>query len=412
MLNVNQIVPETRLIKADELTALTCLTYPVKVFDPLVIDFFDILSKTILKNRLINRNPGLAALGFWLRGSNIRSIVSENVHLTKAIRYKLRPLGVVFHICPANVDTMFLYSMALSLLTGNKNILRLSSKIETPDLVVLFDIIRETLQNTNFEALKPYLNIIQYEHNNTISSYLSMQANGRIVWGGDTTVKLFKSFTTQGRTKDIFFPDRISYALFNAKTFNELSVNEKKEIVRKFYNDSYIFDQKGCSSPQVLFIYGDVTEANMFKNEFYDLLNTYSAENYNNDIASLASLKFNQLVNDSLEDILIANKVIKKTNYLYFVDIKTHTEKLASCGGGYFYTKEITTIEEISSFLTTEVQTLSYFGLLPADREHLVHVAYGKGIDRLVPVGDALSFEYIWDGYNLIDELCLKVRVK
>jgi hypothetical protein len=412
MNTINQIVPEPKSIHVEALSALTSKEYPIGVFDPLIVDFLDALSKGIMKNRQINRNPGLTALGFWLRSANIRGIIFENAHLVNPAKYRLRPLGVVFHICPANVDTMFLYSMALSMLTGNKNILRLSSKIESPDMLVLFDIIRETLNVSQFELLKPYLNIFQYEHNDDISAFLSMQANGRIVWGGDNTVKLFKSFPTKGRTKDIFFPDRISYAIFDAAKFNTLGEDNQKELVRKFYNDSYIFDQKGCSSPQVLFIYGNKDDASNFKQHFYNLLNTYSSANYQNDIFSLAMLKLNHLISDIFDESIKTNDVIKKTNYLYFVDIDSPSENMESCGGGYFYIKQINTIEEIVPFIHVDVQTLSYFELTLTDLEKIVQIGYGKGIDRIVPVGEALTFEYIWDGYNLLDELCLKTRIK
>jgi hypothetical protein len=35
----------------------------------------------------------------------------------------------------------------------------------------------------------------------------------------------------------------------------------------------------------------------------------------------------------------------------------------------------------------------------------------GEGIDRVVPLGRALEFNYVWDGYNLLDELSKKVQV-
>ena len=35
----------------------------------------------------------------------------------------------------------------------------------------------------------------------------------------------------------------------------------------------------------------------------------------------------------------------------------------------------------------------------------LLQLAYGEGIDRIVRLGNALKFDYVWDGYNLIQEL-------
>ena len=38
------------------------------------------------------------------------------------------PRGIVFHLPPANVDTIFVYSWALSALAGNSNVVRISAR--------------------------------------------------------------------------------------------------------------------------------------------------------------------------------------------------------------------------------------------------------------------------------------------
>src|SRR5229473_1854189 len=38
------------------------------------------------------------------------------------------PRGLVFHVPPANVDTIFVYSWALSALAGNRNVVRISPR--------------------------------------------------------------------------------------------------------------------------------------------------------------------------------------------------------------------------------------------------------------------------------------------
>lgn len=410
-MKVLQIIPHNSTVSPENLEVFSNNQFFLKVFDPIVFHFFDTLSKKILKDRRINLNPGLVALGFWLRKANIETIVKENIHLTSSKRYKLNPLGVVFHICPSNVDTMFLYSMALSLLTGNKNILRMSSKDESAEIGVLFELINEVLNTDEFSPIKEYLNVVKYDYNDEVSSYFSMHANARIIWGGDNTVKIFKNYPTKSRTKDIFFPDRTSCSLIKAEVFLKLNEEGKHNVVRNFYNDSYVFDQKGCSSPQIIFILGRDNENSVFEKEFYEMLKVYSSKQYQNDITSLASLKLNHIVADIFNEKLEVQEIIKNNNYLYFVEINDLTEEINSCGGGYFYIKKIEKISAIIPFIRTEVQTLTYFGLTSEECKEIETVSYGKGIDRIVPIGEALNFEYIWDGYNLVDELCQKKRV-
>jgi hypothetical protein len=35
----------------------------------------------------------------------------------------------------------------------------------------------------------------------------------------------------------------------------------------------------------------------------------------------------------------------------------------------------------------------------------------GRGVDRIVPLGQALTFDYRWDGYNLLQELTRHVYI-
>ncbi len=78
------------------------------------------LSKRLLREQT---RPDLVALGFWLRESNIGRL--EECFLTKQrLNCLLLPRGLVFHVPPANVEVMAIYSLIPSLLVGNANILR------------------------------------------------------------------------------------------------------------------------------------------------------------------------------------------------------------------------------------------------------------------------------------------------
>jgi hypothetical protein len=57
-------------------------------------------------------------------------------------------------------------------------------------------------------------------------------------------------------------------------------------------------------------------------------------------------------------------------------------------------------------------QTLAYFGFSEEELGALVRSLSGKAIDRLVPVGQALQFNRIWDGYDLVTEFTRIVSVE
>ncbi|MGE0636674.1 MAG: acyl-CoA reductase [Bacteroidia bacterium] len=407
-LRVKLITPEKKETEISLLPSLNEKEFPLEVFDKQTIAFSDALSKSILQNKDFNRIPALTALAFWLRKSNIEKIIKENEGLFSAPNTKILPLGKVLHICPSNVDTIFVYSLMISLLAGNKNILRVSSKTQPAFLDFLFESINSLCKQGEFSIFGNYINIVSYPHNAEISTYLSKSVDGRIIWGGDNTAALFKSITTNPRCRDIVFADRISFSVIKCSTFLSATPEIQNETARKFYNDSYTFDQKGCSSPQQVFFAGTKDEYEKTVSEFFNRVDEIAKAQYDYDEASLGTMKFNELVNETIEKG--TKKILHQTAYTYTIEA-TESQLKHTCGGGYFYSVNIHDLNEISAFLNTKIQTLSYFGLNEDDLRSLVPLAKGRGGDRIVPIGRALDFDYVWDGYNLVNALTRTIHI-
>ena len=406
---LKQLSPAKKELRLDQLQIHMKDDFAILPFDERTIDFLNTISRVVLHDEALNKLPMYAALGFWLRKANIGEIIKRNTHLVKPYGYAVEPLGVVFHICPSNVDTMFVYSLAISLLLGNKNIVRISSRLDSDSIDYFINKLNTVLATPEYHIFSDYLLFITYEHDDEISGYLSLLADARIIWGGDQTINLFRKYRTKPRTKDIVFADRLSIAVFKSSAYLSLSGKEKRELARQFYNDSYTFDQKGCSSPQTVFVLGDDHDNNLFLNELYNHLLDLADQFYSNDIYSLASLKFNFLSENALDNKI--GNVLFQSNYVVFAEMDEKDQIHKSCGGGFFYINKINNLSQIESYLTKKIQTLSYFGLNDEDLQSIVYLSYTKGIDRIVPIGTALNFDFIWDGYNLLDELCCKKRV-
>jgi hypothetical protein len=408
-MEVSLISPYNALLSAKDLPVFREENnYSLIPFDEKIIIFFDQLSKSILSNKQINRIPEIVALAFWLRKANLIKMKEENSHLFTNKLYKVSPKGTVFHICPANVDTMFIYSLAVSVLMGNKNILRVSNRMNAPHIRYLFELLNKTIEHyTEFEN---YINIINYEHNNEISRYFSEKAAARIIWGGDQTIEKIRKIDSASRTKDIVFPDRISILCVESEKYNALAKEETGKFTKDFFNDAYTFDQKGCSSPQSIFIVGEKTANEVCINNMQAALSDYVKNYYETDAASIASLKLNYIVDEAAES---NNFTVTGSNLLTFMFRKEQSSLLQhTCGGGAFNIYSINTIDDLKKFISPKLQTISYFGMTPSNLEKLTNLSNGEGIDRIVPMGTALEFYYLWDGYNLFDELCKKVFIR
>lgn len=404
---VKQILPIEAELPIDQLSAFRSKEFVLQCFDSRTITFLDNLAGRILKDKAVNRIPEVAALGFWLRKSSQQKIVSENSHLVGSENVVNTPLGVVFHVCPSNVDTMFMYSLALSLLMGNKNIVRIPSRLNYDLMSRLFEHMKMEVADAN-TLFGEYLNLVTYGHEENINDFLCSVADGKIIWGGDETVQLFRSFKTNPRSREVVFPDRISLTVIKSRSY--LDATDKAEQAELFYNDSFTFDQMGCSSPQTIVFYGDPHKCQEARNKFYEELLSVVRRKYAiNDYYAIASLKLNHAMSDAIEEIITGFQ--SDETRLMFVDSASQRIDKHSCGGGYFYIQQIDKLEQLIYQVTNKVQTLSYYGLSTVEKEFLQKQLAGRGVDRIVPLGQALNFNYLWDGYNLIEMLSKRLII-
>ena len=71
-------------------------------------------------------------------------------------------MGLLFHITPSNIPTNFAYSLIFGLLSGNKNIIKVPSKI-FPQVDIICSAINKALKK--FNSLKNFIKIVRYSDN-------------------------------------------------------------------------------------------------------------------------------------------------------------------------------------------------------------------------------------------------------
>ena len=74
------------------------------------------------------------------------------------------------------------------------------------------------------------------------------------------------------------------------------------------------------------------------------------------------------------------------------------------CGGGLFAHVMLPMVEDLSKFARESDQTVGHFGLEAAELNAAGRILARAGVDRLVPIGEALAFESTWDGGDLIGD--------
>lgn len=375
-------------------------------FSPESVDFCAELSRSLFRAGMKDR-PEVSALAFWCRPAEVARLRAAFESLASP-QVSLVPRGTVFHVPPVNVETLFLYGWLLSILCGNRNIVRISSRA-SGFTMELCDLVASLLGN--YGSLARINAAVTYGHDDRLTADLSANCDLRVVWGGDETVLALRSVALPPTARDLCFPDRYSFSVIRAAAYSACPDARKRTLAHAFYNDCYWFDQMACSSPRLTVWCGSPRDCASARAEFFGFLaeeigrQTYQAEaaTRNGKLLFSSRLILDESV-DSFEEYGRELTVLRLRD-LSLLD-RDH------CGGGLLLSADIADLADLAPMVGRRDQTLTYFGFEPHEMALFARALNGKGIDRIVPVGEALTFNRFWDGCDLLQEFTRRVWVQ
>lgn len=352
--------------------------------------------------------PQLAALAFWLRPAEIQRLREawNSLETEGSLSLSLLvPRGVVFHVPPSNVDTLFVYSWALSALVGNANVVRIPA-VTSEATTALLEAVRECLDE--HPHLADSTALVTYGHEADISAALS-EADVRVVWGGDDTVLSLRSIPRPARSVELSFPDRTSLAVLNAARVVSLEPEALDDLVHRFFNDAFWFDQLACSSPRLVVWQGSPEDTRRAREAFYTALKTRVGRQGLEPSASAAIAKMVHAADTAAAGLL--DHLDWRSNAVTVAELRKPAFPRDGPGGGLFYDLRVDELDDLQPVVDGRDQTLSYFGVEPAELWAFARALNGRGIDRIVPVGKALSFDRYWDGLDLLQAFSKRVAI-
>jgi hypothetical protein len=313
----------------------------------------------------------------------------------------------VLHLAPSNVDTLFIYSWALSYLCGNANVVRLSQ--ESGVIVQALLRVIDSVASSDAELRGSY-RFVTYGHDEEITGALSAWCAHRVIWGGDEAVAAIRPLPLPSHASERVFGNKYSFAVIDAARYRSAPPEERARVASGFFNDLFWFDQMACSSPHVVFWIGAVEAADAAAHDFERSLQAEAARR--GFEASVPSAVHRRTYAFGLA----ASADVKVTlEHPGFVGV--HVRDWAAldkdvCGGGLFRHLPVARLSDILEFIDEGDQTLTHWGLDSEALRDLAATAGARGLDRLVPIGEALAFDVVWDGFNLIDDMLRRVRVR
>lgn len=354
------------------------------------------------------RAPELQALGFWLRPAELHRLARDFAALeaTGGLR---APRGTVFHVPPANVDTIFVYSWLLALLTGNRNVIRVSQRVRE-QAPLLLDVVTSALAEADHAAVAAGTAFVTYGHQPEVTTTLSAASDVRVIWGGDAAVRAVRATPLPVHAVELTFPDRFSMSALRASAYLGLEDGPRDALAERFFNDAYWFDQMGCSSPRLVVVVGDESSARSATDDFFARVRrAVAAKGYQTDVGgALAKMTYGyQAAMDHRVGAYhhLANEVV----LLELDGLDDVRGDFA--GGGIFHVVRLDSLHDLVRFVRRQDQTLSHFGFDRVELVDLARALNGAGIDRMVPIGQALDFNRIWDGHDLLAAMTRVVAV-
>jgi hypothetical protein len=366
---------------------------PVSIFSERRLDFLADLMRDVLASKNFSDEVTAFAFGFRSR---------ELEHLKNKFKNERRVgRGLAFHISPTNVQVTALYSLFLSFLSGNANIVRLPSTVDD-QLVSFLNLMQEKLSKS-FADLRDQFAIISYDFNNAgVVKNLYLNSDIRILWGGNEKIRSLRAVESKIKSVELSFSTKNSIAIFDARQLRLLDENSRKEFVYKFYLDTMKYDQLACSSAKIVFWLNgqDAEDAIDF---FWKCLKIYTKEKGSPSFY-FSSQKYEKLAlflmkyGNGIDSMIDPFEPITRIQ----VNKNLPNTALGESGLGNFLEKKIEGLEEIISYVGEDVQTCVYFGFDPLKLAELINNAHIMGVDRVVPVGQALKMDNIWDGIDII----------
>ena len=353
------------------------------------------LSASILNHARLRRETAATALGFWLRPANLKRFEEEFWGVgTGECRV---PAGLVFHVAPANVDTMFVYSWALAFLTGNANVVRLSTRTSAmvSDLLECIN----GVFSAHADACRGNA-FINYGHNDTISASLSNLCDLRVVWGGDETVARLRAVPLNPHAAERAFASKRALSVFSAPAYFAKTVAERHELATRMAADILPFAQMACSSPHVVYWVGNQEESREAMTDFGQRLQVAMAAKGGEADLGAAVRRLNYAYGAVAAGRADAVRHQPSTTQLH-ASTPEQAEVGDVCGAGLLTHSFAPDVRTVCTHLNRHHQTITYFGLTDAERAELAFLAGLKGVDRVVAAGKALNFGPYWDGYSL-----------
>lgn len=381
-------------------------------FSDVAIEFVGDLSREILSDKTYRAFPEMMAMAHWFRPVNLRQMKKNFQSMSIASSGYFGAKGLVFHLAPSNVDSVFIYSWLLSLLCGNANIARVSRR-RTTQMQMFFLTVNALLKRERFSALGARNAVVSYDHDAAMTAVISSHCQLRVIWGGNATVVEIRAIPLPPLSSEIVFANRFSLAVIKSAAVMGLDASRLRDFAHDFYNDAFWFNQQACSSPKAVVWIGtramNMRAQHILWASLVDEIKTRSTDNSPANVISRAITLY-RYAHD--HDGAVCASGIGALPSRIFLPSMDEADRRCHEGGGVFIELYRRDLAQLVNLLTPMDQTICHFGFKQEEWVSVLQHFPHHAADRIVPVGQALAFGHIWDGIDLLRAFTREMEIK
>ena len=228
------------------------------------LDVLESWGRAIAQSPLM-QTPGMVFLTLWLRRGTLEPILQRQLgdaaltgdwqaHGPTCTRPV--PLGLVGHFPAGNVPIQPLLTATCGLLGGNVNLVRVPTGLD--DLISqALPLLRDADPHQRVSSRLAFVKIPSARRD--LLSPLAAACDGAMIWGGEQAVLAVRSLPFPHWTRLATFGPRISVAVIDAKAWREEKAREAWAL--RLARDVWQFEQRACSSPQILYVQRDANQS-------------------------------------------------------------------------------------------------------------------------------------------------------
>ncbi|MBM7834600.1 acyl-CoA reductase [Clostridium sardiniense] len=380
-----------------------------------MISLLDKYSKKLLISRGLADIEGVAYLSLYLKKNNLIRLIKTSLgdleYLDKFLQVeggkllKAQGRGITSHWIAGNVPTLSIYSSFHSLLCRNSNILRIPKEV-IKDAIRLFSLLEDIEVEydgriyTGVSLLKNICLVYFDSDRMDLNNKMSLISDARVIWGGERAVKEILKLQRKTTCKDLVFGPKYSFAVFDKDAIESSKNNEYFEGLVK---DIIAFDQRACSSPQVVFLEKSLCSLEEVGGRLAEAFERINKRAHLTDILEGVAVK---IINKRGEYGLSIDKALvcsKGLDYTILIDRDIKLEEPVGCRT--IFLKEVNNVKDIVPLITPRIQCV---GVAFENIEKLMefsNMSTEKGVDRINRVGTMNIYDLPWDGSLVLNEL-------